>query len=83
MAYTPGTPPQPNNETRNLTAFLMDELRRVQLIFNGVSILRLVEHRSPPARPRLGMVALADGTDWDPGAGQGVYAFFNGIWNKL
>jgi hypothetical protein len=35
-----------------------------------------------PIRPRDGHTALADGTDWDPGDGQGVYTYYNGQWNK-
>ncbi len=35
-----------------------------------------------PTKPREGDVAIADGTNWDPGAGQGVYTYYNGTWNK-
>lgn len=30
-----------------------------------------------------GMVAYADGTTWDPGAGEGIYGRVNGSWNKM
>jgi hypothetical protein len=29
------------------------------------------------------MIEYADGVNWDPGQGEGVYAYFNGMWNKL
>jgi hypothetical protein len=36
----------------------------------------------PPATPEAGMVVLADGVNWDPGAGAGLY-FFDGVfWRK-
>ena len=34
--------------------------------------------------PADGMVAYADGTSWNPGAGgEGVYAYYGAAWNKL
>jgi hypothetical protein len=35
-----------------------------------------------PSKPREGMQAIADGSDWDPGDGQGLYTFINGAWAK-
>ena len=28
-----------------------------------------------PAKPRHGLLVYADGTDWDPGSGEGIYRF--------
>jgi hypothetical protein len=36
-----------------------------------------------PAKPRDGMVAVADGTNWNPGGGAGIYARIGGAWVKL
>lgn len=36
-----------------------------------------------PARPREGDIAGADGTNWNPGGGKGIYAYHGGAWNKL
>ena len=37
-----------------------------------------------PTKPRQGMIRYADGTNWNPGGGEGIY-FFNsgGTWVKL
>jgi hypothetical protein len=35
-----------------------------------------------PAKPREGMQAIADGSDWDPGQGQGLYTYIDGAWVK-
>ena len=37
-----------------------------------------------PVRPRQGMLRYADGTNWNPGGGEGIY-YFNaaGSWVKL
>ncbi len=45
--------------------------------------LELVEINAEPARLYTGLTVLADGSDWDPGSGQGVYTYYNGTWNKL
>jgi len=36
-----------------------------------------------PPKPRDGLVALADGTAWNPGSGAGVYCYYGSAWNKL
>lgn len=36
-----------------------------------------------PDKKRDGTIVGADGIDWNPGAGQGIYAYFNATWNKL
>ena len=36
-----------------------------------------------PTKFRDGMVVLADGTQWDPGSGAGVYAYYGSAWVKL
>lgn len=33
-----------------------------------------------PLKPRLGMVVYADGSDWDPGGGEGLYVYKSGGW---
>jgi hypothetical protein len=46
-------------------------------------LLWLKTRHEAPVKIREGMVVLADGTDWDPGSGQGVYCYYNSQWNKL
>ena len=37
-----------------------------------------------PTRPRKGDIRYADGTDWNPGSGEGIYFFNNaGTWTQL
>jgi hypothetical protein len=43
----------------------------------------LQELHAEPLKPRTGMIVLADGTDWNPGGGQGFYGYYAGAWNKL
>lgn len=36
-----------------------------------------------PKKPREGMVAKADGTNWNPGSGAGLYGYIGGAWTFL
>lgn len=51
--------------------------------FTDLDLIRLVEQHRAPEKPREGDIRFADGTDWNPGAGKGIYAFYSAAWNKL
>jgi len=81
MSYNPTIPPQ---DPARLLEYLYDELLQIS------NILRMVEEgrflpvlHVAPGRPREGMIAVADGVDWDPGAGKGLYEYDGAAWNKL
>jgi hypothetical protein len=67
-----------------LLRYLSEELNRVSVAFdllrNGLQLDTL---HVAPASPREGQVAKADGTDWNPGSGAGVYAYIAGSWSLL
>ena len=66
-----------------LTSWLGEELRRIELAFKTVDRVQLQELNEAPDRPQTGQIELADGTNWNPGSGQGVYIYYGGAWNKL
>lgn len=43
----------------------------------------LPEFHVEPTKLRDGLTVLADGTNWNPGSGQGVYTYYAGAWHKL
>lgn len=49
----------------------------------GIPRLRLVEQHAVPSKPREGDVVFADGTDWNPGSGQGFYGYYAAAWHFL
>jgi hypothetical protein len=64
---------------------LLDFLRREFFeVFKGLrGVHQLpVLHEAPP-KPREGRVAYADGTNWNPGSGAGVYVYNGMSWVKL
>lgn len=81
MAYSPESPP---NSLDELRAYVLRELQRISGTFQaGVDAIYLPTLHSEPAKPRNGMIVLADGTDWDPGSGGGYYGYYNSAWQFL
>lgn len=67
------------------SVWLYYELQRVAeaLSFVEANRVRLVPQHVAPAKPREGDVVSADGSDWNPGSGAGVYTYVSGAWSKL
>lgn len=71
MAYVPRTPPA---DPARVPEYLAEELRRFADSVQGKQALAYVTKLNvEPLRPREGMVAYADGTNWNPGSGEGMY----------
>jgi hypothetical protein len=66
-----------------LRAHLNEELQRISQNFNETIELELRASKHAPDRPREGMIIHADGTNWNPGSGQGTYRYQNGVWVKV
>lgn len=62
---------------------LSQEFERVEQALQNPDVFTLTELFVEPAKPRTGMTVLADGIEWDPGSGQGVYTYYAGAWHKL
>jgi hypothetical protein len=84
MAYEPLFPPDVNGvEGWDLVqVYLMEELRKLA---DELKLVELIEYHVEPDKPFHGMRVIADGTDWDPGSGRGVYWYDTGgaSWNLL
>lgn len=79
MSYEPTTPPPEYSPS-----WLYDELARIRRAFDDQEphIIITPQHTAPE-KPREGTVANADGTNWNPGAGAGLYEYVSGGWSKL
>lgn len=78
--YQPGTPPA---DPKDLQRFLSEELIKIQTTFNALIAGHIDVTHVAPTKPRNGDIRLADGTNWNPGSGQGFYGYYNSTWNKL
>lgn len=87
--YTPGIlvgsgAAQSEPSTTELFSYLRAELDKISQSFNQASdFIQLSKLNVAPAKPREGMVVLADGTNWNPGAGAGFYGYYGAAWTKL
>lgn len=77
MSYKPAqaTP----KDLPNLVRYVFRELTRIGQEFstlnNPVPTLN-----TAPERPREGLMVIADGANWNPGSGNGLYVYMNNAW---
>lgn len=76
---------QPPSDYAALIVWLNDELSRVARESTEPSVtgMRFKTLNVVPPRVYEGLTVLADGTNWNPGAGQGVYTYYGAAWHKL
>jgi hypothetical protein len=71
-------------DIESLQQWTWDNFKRVEEEFNfGRAVHWLQELHEAPNKLKTGMTVLADGTDWNPGSGAGVYTYYGGAWHKL
>ena len=75
--------PIPANLEPRLRGYLSDELRRIGDAAAVASNVTLTTRAAEPERLEDGQLVYADGSNWDPGDGEGVYARVNGAWQSL
>ena len=78
--YQPGSIPE---NPEYLGEFVIRELNKLGDIIYNVAQLRLEQTNVAPEKPRDGDIRYADGTNWNPGGGIGIYAYIGGAWTKL
>lgn len=77
MAYVP-TPPGASIQP----TWLYEELLRIAAELGHVDVLRMDSQARSLTKPRAVTLFYADGVNFDPGAGAGLY-FFDGAYVKL
>lgn len=80
IGYQPGDPPA---DVAQMQRFLREELLRLKAALDAVSDGFLPVVYAPPAKPREGALRNADGVQWNPGSGAGLYRYGNNTWNYL
>lgn len=79
-SYQPGEPPA---DPAQLPRFLREELAKLKAAHDAVADGFLPVVYAAPPKPRDGMLRNADGEQWNPGSGPGLYRYGDGIWNFL
>jgi len=82
MSYQPEELPIEMEEWRG---YIKNELQKIanELLHVTAPAFRLEQRNTAPTKPREGDVYNADGTNWNPGAGAGLYEYIGGSYNKL
>lgn len=81
MPYRPRNVPP---DAKELPRFLDQELRNIETAQYGpFPFVRLEVLHAAPSKVFDGLMVLADGTDWNPGSGGGVYCYRAGAWRFL
>jgi len=80
--YRPSPAPLTNDSTlAGIIRWAQRELSEVARSSQEISIVELRVLYTPPEKPRAGMLVYADGTEWNPGSGEGVYRYnLAGTW---
>jgi hypothetical protein len=78
--YTPGVVPDEYDPI-----FFIEEFERIaaQLQAFEVPWIILTPQGNEPSRRFEGMIANANGADWNPGGGAGLYQYLSSTWTKL
>ena len=78
--YVPKLPPAGSPLAEYIYAEFLRISEEIGLIREGrgFPVLALA-----PKKPREGMIVIADGSSWNPGAGKGAYEYKSGAWVKL
>lgn len=75
--------PETRRMMQELYTYIQQEFQALAREFQEMDAVELRTRHTAPAKPREGMLVMADGTNWNPGAGIGVYAYIAGAWVKL
>lgn len=79
--YQPSSPP---SDPAAVAAWAMGEFVQLSRLINGGwRVVVVPPSYAAPARPREGAIANADGTNWNPGGGAGLYQYLSSAWVKL
>ena len=76
VSYSPSSPP---GDAAELGRYIYDELSRVAAAINQAKDSIGVTNVAPP-KPRAGDIRIADGTNWNPGSGAGLYRHNGTAW---
>ena len=72
-----------SHDPHEIARWAMREFVKIRIALDAGKAREIEFLHVEPAKLREGMIVGADGTDWNPGSGQGIYAYYGGTWNKL
>jgi hypothetical protein len=79
MRYAPS--PVPFKADDPMVGYVYRELSSLSILLRQALVLE--KKNAAPSKPEEGQIEFADGTNWNPGSGAGIYAYYASAWNKL
>lgn len=76
VSYSPSVPPR---DAADLVRYLYDELSKISAAINEATYSLGISNVAP-GKPRAGDLRIADGTNWNPGSGAGLYRHNGTTW---
>lgn len=75
-------PGDPGNITQvaELLRYVQDMEQRLAAALSALASGKMEVLHAPPDKPREVTLLIADGTDWNPGSGYGIYAYNGATW---
>ena len=70
-------------ELNDFQEYVHRALTQIAEALEAIEDVQLPVLHVEPAKRNEGQLALADGTDWDPGSGAGVYRWDGAAWQFL
>jgi hypothetical protein len=84
VKYTPARPPDTSSASpQDVIEWAKKEFEVISRNFQEHDITGFKVTNVAPPKPREGNMAFADGTNWNPGSGRGLYEYRGGTWQKL
>lgn len=74
MPYIPASPSR-ITDVEGVLRYVQQEFGIIARAFEDFDTLKLKPRHVAPERPRDGLLAMADGTNWNPGSGKGAYIY--------
>lgn len=78
VGYQPAYAP---TDIKYMSNHVDTELFKIAGAINKLAVGHVDPTFVEPPKPRDGDFRVADGTEWNPGNGQGFYVYYNGAWN--
>jgi hypothetical protein len=80
ILYSPNDAPA---DSAQLQRFLREELAKISAAIGALAAGHLDKLNAAPAKPRDGDIRYADGTNWNPGSGKGLYIHNGTVWTRI
>lgn len=83
MAYVPTQPPSSPSQLQDWLRREFDAIAQAMRMSVSAPSMILQQANNEPSRILPGMVVYADGTNWDPAVGEGLYWFVDEHWVRI